>query len=91
MKLRMVGEFMPPSLDHELLLDRVLQDLNRPDAFDTDPGFREGDKLVLRWREDDCMVFRCDGQRWSEASGWGFEERDEDGPLASGRLEGRRF
>lgn len=81
---------MPPALDHELLVDRILQDLNRPDAFDTDLGFRDGDKLVLHWREDDCMEFRYEGRRWGESLGLGFRELSEDGPLAAGRLEGRR-
>lgn len=88
-ELRMVGLFMPPSLDHELLVDRVLQDLNRPDAFDTDIGFRDGDKLVLRWREDDFMTFRYENQKWGKLWGSGFRKL-KDGPLAAGRLEGRR-
>ena len=90
LELLVVGSFMPPSLDHQLLVDRVLQDLNRPDAFDTDLGFRDGDKLVLHWREDDCMEFRYEGQGWGKSWGSGFREKSEDGPLAAGRLEGRR-
>lgn len=90
LELLVVGSFMPPALDHELLVDRILQDLNRPDAFDTDPGVRDGDKLVLHWREDDCMEFSYEGRRWGESSGLGFRELSEDGPLAAGRLEGRR-
>jgi hypothetical protein len=88
--LSAVGSFMPPSLDHELLVDRVLQDLNRPDAFDTDLGFHDSDKLVLLWSEDDCMVFRYEGRRWREAWGSDFRNLSEDRPLAAGRLEGRR-
>ena len=90
LELLVVGSFMPPALDHELLVDRILQDLNRPDAFDTDLGFLDGDKLVLHWREDDGMEFRYEGRRWGESSGLGFRELSEDGPLATGRLEGRR-
>lgn len=45
--LHAVGSLMPPALEAELLADRVLQDLNRADAFDTDLGFRAGDKLVV--------------------------------------------
>jgi len=90
LELLVVGSFMPPSLDHELLVDRVLQDLNRSDAFDTDLDLSDGDKLVLRWSEDDCIVFRYESQRWRESWGWAFRELNKDGPLVAGRLEGHR-
>jgi len=80
---------MPPTLEHRLLTERVLQDLNGPDAFDMDLGFCDGDRLVLHWHDEDQMAFGYDGQRWSEAWGSGLGGSGEDEPVAAGRLEGR--
>lgn len=88
-RMQAVGEIMPPTLEHRLLTDRVLQDLNRPDAFDMDLGFCEDDRLVLHWHEDDRMAFSYDGQRWREAWGSGLGGSREDEPVAAGRLEER--
>lgn len=84
-----VGEIMPPPLEHRLLTERVLQDLNRNDAFDMDLGFTDGDRLVLHWRADDQMTFGYDGQRWSDAWGASFGGGREKEPLATGRVEER--
>lgn len=84
-----VGSIMPPSLDHCLLADRVLQDLNTPDAFDMDLGFCEGDRLVLHWHENDQIAFSYDGQRWRGAWGSGLGGFRKEEPVAAGRLEGR--
>lgn len=80
-----VGEIVPPPLDHQILANRLLQDLNRPDAFDMDLGFRNGDKLVLHWREDDHMVFRFHGGTW--LGSWGSGISTQDSPAAVGRIE----
>lgn len=85
-----VGEIMPPPLAHRLLTDRVLQDLNRPDAFDMDLGFCDGDRLVLHWQEDDRMAFGYDGHRWSGTWGSSLGGSRGQEPVAAGRLEGRR-
>lgn len=85
-----VGSIMPSPLEHRLLTDRVLQDLNRRDAFDMDLGFRDGDRLVLHWHEDDRMTFGYDGRRWSDSWGWGLGGSSEGEPVAAGRLEGHR-
>lgn len=87
LRLNVVGSFMPPPLDYKLLIDRLLQDLNRPDAFDTDLGFRTHDELVLHWREDDWMVFCFDEGRWTESWSAYREELREKRPLAVGLLE----
>lgn len=90
LELHMVGSFTPPALDHEFLVDRVLHDLNRPDAFDTELGFHDGDKLVLHWRRGASMAFRYDDEEWSEAWGSVYRKSRKDKPLAAGRVEGRR-
>ncbi len=84
-----VGEIMPPPLDHRLLTDRVLQDLNRPDAFDMDLSLCDGDKLVLRWRKNDQMSFGYDGERWGGSWGAGLGGSKEAEPVAAGRLQER--
>ena len=90
LEVHAVGSFMPPELDHELLVDRVLHDLNRPDAFDTDLGFQNGDKLVLHWRRGASMAFRYDIGKWSNTWRLGFWKAGQDRPLAVGRLEAHR-
>lgn len=85
-----VGEIVPPSLDHELLVERVLQDLNQPDAFDTDLDFRDGDSLVLHWREDDAMHFRFHNETWLGSWGAGFGNPTQTTPSAAGRIERHR-
>lgn len=90
LELHMVGSFMPPALDHELLVDRVLHDLNRPDAFDTNLSFHDGDKLVLHWRRGAAIAFRYDNEEWSEACGASLRKPGKDRPLAVGRLESHR-
>ena len=82
-----VGEIVPPSLDHELLVERVLQDLNQPDAFDTDLDFRDGDSLVLHWREDEAMHFRFHNKTWLGSWGAGFGNPTKTAPAAAGRIE----
>ena len=81
---------MPPSLDHELLVERVLQDLNQPDAFDTDLDFRDGDSLVLHWREDEAMHFRFHNKTWLGSWGAGFGNPTQTAPAAAGRIERHR-
>lgn len=83
------GEIMSPPLELRLLTNRVLQDLNRRDAFDMDLGFCEDDRLVLHWHEDDRMAFSYDGQRRRDAWGSGLGGSREDEPVAAGRLEER--
>lgn len=90
LELHMVGSFMPPALDHELLVDRILHDLNEPDAFDTELGFHDGDKLVLHWRRGASMAFRYNGEEWSESWGSVYRTSSKHKPLAAGRVEGRR-
>ena len=88
-RMHAVGEIMPPTLEHRLLRDRVLQDLNRPDAFDMDLGFSDGDRLVLHWHENDWIAFGYDGRRWSDSWGSGLDGSSEEEAVAAGRLEGR--
>ena len=90
-ELHVVGSFMPPALDHELLVDRLLHDLNGPDAFDTDLGFHDGDRLVLHWRRGVSMAFRYEDENWSEASGASFQKPGKERRLAAGRLEAHRL
>lgn len=87
--IQAVGDFMPPALESELLLDRVLQDLNRADAFDADIEFLQKDKLIVRWNEDDALMFRYDGRKWSSLSAWGMEDLDFRALLKKGLIEAR--
>lgn len=85
--LRAVGSFMEPALEHELLVDRVLQDLNRSNAFDADIDFRSEDNLIMHWNEDDALIFRYDGRKWSSSSA--IEEPDTGLLLKTGSIEAR--
>ena len=88
LRLHVVGEIMRPSLEHELLVDRLAQDLNRPDAFDTNLGFRDGDSMILRFDEIKAYAFQFDDGKWRERL-WGAREieRVEDGPFATGVIQ----
>lgn len=84
--MRAVGEFMPPALVSEIMLDRMLQDLNRADAFDADIEFRPKDNLIIHWNANDALMFYHYGQKWSSSSAWGLRGQDTRAPLKAGRL-----
>lgn len=78
---------MPPALESELLLDRVLQDLNRTDAFDAYIEFWPKDKLIVHWNKNDTLMFYYDGQKWLSSSAWGLQGQEAQAPLRAGHLK----
>lgn len=80
---------MPPALESELLVDRVLQDLNRTDAFDADIEFLPKDNLIIHWNENDVLIFQYYNQKWSTSNFWGMEDPESGLLLKKGIMEAR--